>query len=52
MFFVDDAAHNKTEKEEFKESAITISYVFIEKTKTQAMPLNEDLFADKWITRT
>lgn len=48
MFFVDADAHNITEQEEFKEEAITISYQFFEKTKTEPMPLEEDLFSDKW----
>ncbi|EJG2923586.1 type II toxin-antitoxin system YafO family toxin [Escherichia coli] len=48
MFFVDADAHNITEQEEFKEAAITISYQFFEKTKTEPMPLEEDLFSDKW----
>lgn len=48
MFFVDADAHNETEKEEFKEAAITLSYVFFEQSKTQPMPLGEDLFDEKW----
>lgn len=48
MFFIDSDAHSLTEKEEFKESAIRISYDFFEKTKTQPMPLDEDLFDEKW----
>ncbi len=49
MFFLDDDAHSKSEKDEFTESAISISYAFFEQTKTKAMPLSEDLFDKKWI---
>lgn len=48
MFFVDSDAHNITEKDEFKEAAIEISYAFFEQTKTQPMPLEEDLFGEAW----
>lgn len=48
MFFVDSDAHSKTEKDEFKEAAIAISYTFFEKTKTKPMSLEEDLFDKKW----
>lgn len=48
MFFIDADAHNESEKEEFKESAIKISYAFFDQTKTIAMPLDEDLFSNKW----
>lgn len=48
MFFIDDDAHSETEQAEFKEAAISVSYSFFDQTKTQPMPLDEDLFADKW----
>ncbi|EPF6608289.1 hypothetical protein RFG51_000816 [Klebsiella aerogenes] len=48
MFFIDADAHKVSEQEEFKEAAIEISYKFFEGTKTQPMPLDEDLFSDKW----
>lgn len=50
MFFVDTDAHSESEKEEFTEAAINISYSFFEKTKSQPMPLDEDLFSTKWET--
>ncbi|MDX6911742.1 hypothetical protein SJZ84_12995 [Hafnia paralvei] len=48
MFFIDNDAHKETEKQEFTEAAISISYNFFDKTNTNPMPLDEDLFADKW----
>lgn len=48
MFFFDTDAHDETEKSEFTEAAISISYAFFEKTKTKPMPLDEDLFGDNW----
>ncbi|HII0384163.1 TPA: hypothetical protein ACYX9G_005320, partial [Klebsiella pneumoniae] len=48
MFFIDADAHKVSEQEEFKEAAIEISYKFFEGTKTQPMPLDEDLFSEKW----
>ena len=48
MFFVNADAHNETEKGEFTEAAIAVSYAFFEQTKTQPMPLEEDLFDEKW----
>ncbi|WP_395490891.1 hypothetical protein ACG1VR_10550 [Cedecea davisae] len=48
MFFVDENAHSSSEKKELTESMISISYKFFEQTKTKEMPLDEDLFSDKW----
>lgn len=48
MFFVDTDAHSESEKEEFTEAAISVSYSFFEQTKSQPMPLDEDLFSTKW----
>ena len=48
MFFIDSDAHNQSEMDEFKEKAISVSYIFFEKTKTNPMPLDEDLFDEKW----
>lgn len=48
MFFISTDAHSATEVEDFTESAITISYEFFKQTKTNAMPLDEDLFSAKW----
>lgn len=48
MFFISTDAHSATEVEDFTESAISISYEFFSQTKTSAMPLDEDLFSEKW----
>ncbi|MDX6917483.1 hypothetical protein R9X49_20450 [Pectobacterium carotovorum] len=48
MFFLDSDAHNASEQTAFTEAAISISYDFFDKTKSDAMPLDEDLFSDKW----
>ncbi|QPT15238.1 type II toxin-antitoxin system YafO family toxin [Serratia rubidaea] len=48
IFFLDADAHSMTESSELMESAIKTSYRFFEQTKSQAMPLDEDLFSDKW----
>lgn len=48
MFFIDNDAHDETERLAFAESVISISYSFFDQTNTTAMPLSEDLFSDKW----
>lgn len=48
MFFIDTDAHDETERLAFAESVIEISYSFFDQTKTTPMPLDEDLFSDKW----
>ncbi|WP_433647472.1 hypothetical protein [Kosakonia pseudosacchari] len=48
MFFVDKDAHSLSELDAFTDKAISITYAFFESTESGAMPLDEDLFSDKW----
>jgi len=48
LSYLSDDAHETSELSEYTEDLIRMAYSFYSNSKSTAMPLEEDLFSDKW----